>query len=124
MNTYPGLEGQVIIFVDQTPWAGPVVRWYLTDKPENCSPEVQPDLSASREGVLVGTYLHRVEGALLDHAKGLHTVLAKERDEDAEWIRLAIPTHVRVPGGLPVAVGPAVDEHQARLAAQNDTEVS
>lgn len=95
----------MIIIVDNTFWAGLIVRWYLTDKPEDCGEMVQPDVSASREGVMVGTFLHRVEGSVLDHAKGLHATLAEGRDEDLKQIRLAIPTHARVPGGVPVAVG-------------------
>ncbi len=96
---------RAIVIVDDTDWAGLVVRWYLTDKPEDCGEMIQPDLTASREGVTIGTFLHRVEGPLLHHAKGLHATLSEGREEDLKQIRLAIPTHRRVPWGPPVAVG-------------------
>ena len=96
----------MIVIVDNTAWVGLVVRWSLTDRPEACSELIQPDLSASREGVMVGAFLHRVEGPLLDDAKRLHLALAEGDPGELQRIRSAVPTHVRVRGGgAPVPVG-------------------
>lgn len=55
---------------------GTVLKWWLAQGARTGEPGVQPEMSASRHGVLVNTYLHIIPAAALDQAHEAHRLLA------------------------------------------------
>lgn len=83
----------MIVTVTPTVIDGTVVRWYFVEVDAEIS-GVDPDISASRNGVRIGTFLHLVPADVLATAQQAHETL--NADHHANLRHLA--THRR--GGL------------------------
>lgn len=80
----------MIVTVTPTIMDGTVVRWYATENPEGLG---EPQVSVSRNGVLVSGYLHEVPEAVLAQAQELHRRWRRDRDAWPDVRKLA--THRR-----------------------------
>ncbi|MEU2699565.1 hypothetical protein [Micromonospora aurantiaca (nom. illeg.)] len=81
----------MIVTVTHTLMDGTVVRWYPDSTTLDQLPAAKPQLSASRNGVLIGGYLHQVPADVLALAQNVHTNL--HHDHNAPVQHLA--THRR-----------------------------
>jgi len=81
----------MIVTVSPTIMDGTVVRWYPDTTPLDAILSVEPIVSASRNGVLIGTYLHHVPQDVLALAQNVYANL--RRDHNAPVQHLA--THRR-----------------------------
>jgi hypothetical protein len=80
----------MIVTVTPTVMDGTVVRWYAGDNPDSIG---SPQVSVSRNGVLVNGYLHEVPEGVLDQAKQLYEGWRINRDAWPDIDRIA--THKR-----------------------------
>ncbi|TDC30086.1 hypothetical protein E1211_24895 [Micromonospora sp. 15K316] len=79
----------MIITVTPTIGDGTVVRWYPADTHTDLIPATMPAVSASRNGVLVNTYLHAVPEEVMTAAHEVWEQLRRDHDADVT----ALATH-------------------------------
>lgn len=72
----------MIVTVTPTVMDGTVVRWYHDADRLDDLDAIRPMLSASRNGVMVGTYLHQVPTVLLAAAQDAYETLRRDRGAD------------------------------------------
>lgn len=76
----------MICVVTPTIMDGTVVRWYFPDDSEAGHPGIEPALSASRNGVRVGTFLHLIPDELKARATRAYLLLSQDSDTDlSSW---------------------------------------
>lgn len=80
-------EGRAAVIVTVTPTLGDgtVVRWYETEA-DAANNAIQPLVSASRNGVLVSTYLHVVPTEVMEAAQTVYVNLRRDPDTDMGYL--------------------------------------
>lgn len=76
----------MIVTVTPTIMDGTVVRWYYDETPLAELSSHQPQVSASRHGVLVHAYLHTLPDGLLTLAQDVCRQLQRDRDADVRHL--------------------------------------
>lgn len=73
----------MIVTVTPTVMSGRVVRWHLSEIAEEMN---EPQVSASRDGVLVHGYLHMVQPEILTAATAAYEALSRDSGVDLEHL--------------------------------------
>jgi hypothetical protein len=104
------IDQEMICTVTPTIMDGTVVRWFFAGDPMADNPAVQPAVSASRNGVMIGIFLHQVPPAVLAQANEAFEIL---RDGGPRELVQAMATHRRtkVFGGDLVPIERCCDQY-------------
>lgn len=76
----------MIVTVTPTIMDGQVVRWYRDSLALDDILSAEPVVSASRNGVLIGGYLHQVPADVLALAQDVHANLARDRNAPVQQL--------------------------------------